>query len=115
MKMLEDNYLEAIELIPNGFNKYAQSVIELGDPQAAGKSLAEIVKFITKRISKERRTESLGKLRNKIWNLNEHDISSKKTPPTASLGQAITFLKTVLNGHKPQYIRDILRAVVREL
>ena len=95
--------------------KMAAAVIEMGSPEEAGRGIADIVKFLLKRINQESRAEAVRKLRLKIWNLNENEISSKKTPSSASLGQSITFIKTILNGHQPNYIRDVLSNIVRNL
>lgn len=95
--------------------KMASAVIEMGDPGAAGKGIAQIVKFLMERISPASRNASFAKLRNKIWYLNEQEISSKKTPQSASMGQSITFIKTILNGHPPDYIRRVLENIVRNL
>lgn len=88
--------------------KFAAATIEMGDPKRAGKSIAEIIKFLTSRIDPAHRYNSLSKLRNKIIHLDEHDIAAKETPPTASLGQSISFVKNILIGHDPAYIREIL-------
>lgn len=95
--------------------KLAAAVIEMGSPEEAGKGIADIVLFLMTRINMDKRKESVNKLRDKIWHLNEHDISSKKTPASAALGQSITFIKTILNGHQPQYIREVLSNIVRNL
>ena len=95
--------------------KLAARVIEMGEPETAGKGIADIVKFLMQRISSERKEKSFNKLRQKIWNLNEIEISSKKTPASASMGQSITFIKTILNGHNPVYVRKVLENIVRNL
>jgi hypothetical protein len=95
--------------------KLATVVIEMGEPSIAGRGIADIIKFLMRRIEPEKRQEAFSRLRNKIWGLNEIDISSKETPSSASLGQSITFLKTILNGHKPHYIRAVLSSVVKYL
>lgn len=95
--------------------KLAASVIEMGSPEEAGRGIADIVKFLLKRIDQDNRPEAARKLRLKIWHLNENEISSKKTPSSASLGQSITFIKTILNGHEPSYIRNVLANIVRNL
>ncbi len=95
--------------------KLASMVLEMGEPSLAGKGIADIIKFLMKRIEPDRRQTAFVKLRDKIYNLNEIDISSKETPSSASLGQSITFLKTILNGHKPHYIREVLDNVIRYL
>jgi hypothetical protein len=93
----------------------AATVIEMGDPRIAGKGIADIVQFLVSRITQDKRPQSIINLRNKIWALDEYDISTKKNPSTASLGQAITFIKTILIGHHPMYIRNVLEHVVRNL
>jgi hypothetical protein len=95
--------------------KLAAVVIQMGEPETAGRGLADIVIFLLGRIKEDKRKEAINSLRTKIWNLNEHEISSKKTPASASLGQSITFIKTVLNGHNPAYIRQILTYIVKNL
>lgn len=87
----------------------------MGTPSEAGRGIADIVRFLIQRISQESRNKSLQGLKRKIWNLNEFDIASKKTPPSASLGQSITFIKTILIGHDPRYIREVLKHVVYNL
>lgn len=95
--------------------KIAASTIDLGNPENAGKGIADIVKFLLKRIDVGNRQKSIFNLRNKIWNLDEYEISSKKTPASASLGQSLTFIKTLLNGHSAGYIRSVLSAIVRNM
>ena len=93
----------------------AASVLEMGDPGIAGKNISDIIRFIIGRIPSDKRNESIVNLRNKIWTLDPYDISSKKTPATASLGQAITFIKTILIGHDPIYIKRVIQEIMRNL
>lgn len=86
-----------------------------GDITITGRHVADIVKFLLRKISYVNRYHSMLKLREKIWNLDEYDMASKKSPPTASLGQSITFIKTLLNGKDPGYIRGVLSEIVRNL
>lgn len=97
------------------FIKLASETIELGDPRIAGKDIANVIKFLTKKIKSESRPEALRKLRDKIWHLSEINMATKKTPSSASLGQSLTFIKTVLNGHSSNYIRQVLEHIVRNL
>lgn len=95
--------------------KMAVRTIDMGDPQRAGKGIADIVHFLLQRIDPLKRPAAIKKLRYKIWNLDEGEISSKKTPGSASMGQAITFIKTILIGHNPTYIRNVLSHIYRYL
>ncbi len=95
--------------------KVAANVIEMGAPEEAGRGIADIVKFLLQRVESGKRAKTVAKLKDKIWKLNEQDISSKKTPSSASMGQSITFIKTILNGHSPDYIRQVLTSIVTNL
>ena len=53
------------------FKKMA-SAIDLGDPDSSGKYLADLIKFLLRRISAERRPRAIENLRKKIYYLNEY-------------------------------------------
>lgn len=91
------------------------SAIEMGDPNYAGKYIAEIITFLMRRISIDRREKSINGLKKKIYMLNEHDIANKKIPASASLGQAISLTKNILMMHSPAYVRTVLNSIVRNL
>ncbi len=91
------------------------SVLEMGDPKYAGKYLAELIKFLMRRISEGKRQHSIDNLKKKIYYLNEFDIASKRAPASSALGQAITLIKHILIEHNPKYIREVLNSVVRSL
>lgn len=95
--------------------KLGQAASDLGDPEFAGKSIAEIVKFLMRKISFEKRPSSMMSMRQKILQLNEYDMSTKKSPATASMGQSLTLIKTLLNGKDSNYIRATLEQIVRNL
>ena len=88
---------------------------ELGDARVVGNYLANIVKFILNRISPAKRQRSIDKLKTKFYYLNENDLSTKKMPASSSMGQSITFVKTVLFNHNPKYIRDVLNNLIKYL
>ena len=98
----------------NALKKNA-SAIDLGDPEYAGKYLSDILKFVMRRISQERRVKSLENLRKKVYYLNEYEMASKKVPPSSAIGQSITLLKHILLEHDPKYIRNVLNSVVNHI
>lgn len=98
----------------NAFKKQA-SAINLGDPEFAGKYLADLLRFLLRRISAERRPKSIESLKRKIYYLNEYVMAGKKTPPSSSMGQSIVLLKNILLEHPPTYIRTVLNSIVRNL
>ena len=93
----------------------AASAINLGDADTAGRYLADLIRFLTKRISAEKRPRALESLRKKIYYINEYAIAQKKTPASSSMGQSLTLLKTILLEHSPQYIRGVLNSIVKYL
>src|SRR6266581_6257445 len=95
--------------VKNRMFKLAAATIDLGEPIQAGKGIAEIIKFLLKRIDPKTRPHSQYKLKEKLWHLNEYQMSNKKSPASASLGLSISFVKNILNGNPPLYIRSILK------
>ena len=87
----------------------------MGDPSIAGKGIAEIVKFIMRRIPYDQRVSRLIRLKDKINNLNEMEMSTKNMPATSAIGQSISFVKTVLTGHNPRYIREIISYICKNI
>ncbi len=90
-------------------------ILNVGTPEAAGRGIADIVKFLMETVKPEKRHDYTYKLRDKIWHLNENEIAIKDLPPSSSMGQSITFIKTVLMGHDPRYIREVLKYIVVNL
>lgn len=91
------------------------SALELGDPNLAGKSLADIVLFLLKRIPPHQRPNAIRKMIIKLRMLPADDISSKNMKPFSSMGQSISFIKNVLAGHDVDYVRKVLDSIVRNL
>lgn len=96
------------------FKKQANS-IEMGDSEFAGKRLSELIKFLLRRIPDGKRDKAVQSIKRKIFMLNENDIAQKETPPSSSIGQSIGIIKTILLEHNPQYIRQVINAIVRNL
>jgi len=95
--------------------KLAEYMVTMDDPAMAARGIAVIINFLTRRIEPNKRLYSLLNLKRKIYELDEYQIASKKSPNTASLGQSITFLKTILNGRPPYYIRKVINEVVKNI
>lgn len=91
------------------------AVSELGDPAAVGRYLANIVRFTLNRIPIDKRQNAIESLRKKFYSFNANEIAQKEMPNTASMGQAITFVKHVLFNHDATYIRAVLDNIVRNL
>src|ERR1019366_4648858 len=128
-KLFDDKYLAGEENPEDGILEKAMeciaaeqfsmvkvgNAIEMGDPNQAGLYLSQLIRFMCKRISPERRQHSIDGLKRKIYYLNEFDIASKRTPSSSALGQAITLLKTLLLEHSSDYIRKTINSIVSNL
>ena len=77
--------------------------------------MSELVKFLLRRIPDGKRDKAIQSIKRKIFMLNENDIAQKETPPSSSIGQSIGIIKTILLEHNPQYIRQVINAIVRNL
>jgi hypothetical protein len=91
------------------------AVSELGDAVQVGQYLANIIKFILQRISVEKRPDTIHKLKQKLYVLNENEIAGKNMPASSAMGQAITLVKHILFNHDPRYVREVINNVVRYL
>lgn len=112
LKLFQSKY--HVKLNDNKFNKQAQNHY-YGDPILVGKYISDIIKFTLNRISPKRRSKSIRSLINKIMKMNMRELSDKQLPPSAAIGQSITFLKHVLFGQDLTYIRNVLSSVVKYL
>jgi len=91
------------------------SKLELGNPDVAGKSLAEISKFLLKRIPDYKRPEAIRKMIIKLRIMNAEEIASKEMKDYSSMGQSLSFIKNVLSGHDKDYVRRVLDAIIRNM
>lgn len=91
------------------------SVLELGHPDNAGKSLADIVKFLLTRLPVGKRQNAKYKMIQKIRSLIPNEIAGKDMPDYSSIGQSISFIKNVLAGHNSGYVVAVLESIIRNL
>lgn len=91
------------------------AVSELGDPILVGRYLADIVRFTLNRMAPDKKAKAIESLRRKFYAFNVNEIANKNLPPSSAIGQSITFVKHVLFNHDPQYVRDVLNNLVRNL
>lgn len=91
------------------------AVSELGNASEVGAYLANIVRFIFNRLDPNHRAKAMESLRNKFYYTNADEIAQKTSPPSAAVGQAITFVKHVLFNQNSQYIREVLDNLSRNL
>lgn len=95
--------------------KLAQTSLDLGDPVTVGQEVAGIIGFILRSVPAEDRLHALEGLRLKLSQLDAADIAAKTSPPSAAIGQSITFIKTVLNGLPYNYVKTVVDSATRTL
>jgi len=91
------------------------TVAELGNPAQVGQYLANIARFILMRLDPVKRSNAIESLRKKLYFISADEIAQKVSPPTAGIGQCITFIKHTLFNQSPQYIKEVLNNVSRNL
>jgi hypothetical protein len=91
------------------------AVTELGNPTEVGHYLANICRFILNRLEPDKRAKAMENLRNKFYFTNSDELAQKTSPPSAAIGQSITFVKHVLFNQNPQYIREVLNQLAANL
>jgi hypothetical protein len=96
----------------NRFEKFSQVAINVGrNPNEVGKTLANIIKVVLARVPQDR-TRVYNIMKEKIHNLNVAEIANTKMPGTATYGQAITLIKTLLNFCDVQTLLDAVAIVM---
>jgi hypothetical protein len=91
------------------------AVAELGNADAVGKYLSDIVKFILARLPLEKRPRAAQILKQKFSVMSENEIAGKNMPNAAVYGQVITFVKHVLFNQDANYVREVLNSLSRNL
>lgn len=110
---LNDDVIKKNFYVEKFLHKYAGN--ELGNPQDVGSYLANLIKFIMRKISSQNRSKSIHNLKNKIYMLNEFELASKKMPPAASIGQSLVIIKHLMFGKDPLYVRQVLNSITANL
>lgn len=111
--LIEFNKLYPVKINKNVIKNAA--ITELGNPTQVGQYLANIIRFLLKRISVENRAKSINSLKHKLYYLDVNEIASKKMPASASMGQSITLVKHILFGHNAKYVREVINNIVNSL
>jgi len=91
------------------------AIAELGNADDVGQYLANIIKFILKRISPESRQKSIFNLKNKLYYMDMNEIASKKMPASSAIGQSITLVKHILFSHNVNYVREVIKSIINNL
>lgn len=90
-------------------------VAGMKDPIGAGRAIATIINYMLENVDHQQLQAYRTSLKNKISKMNEKEIAGKEMPEGAVLGQALTFIKTILNGNDALYVRNVLKSVEESL
>ena len=99
----------------NSFRKIVLGTMLQEDPKSAGKHISDIVKYLLNRMPFDKKPFAIQKIKKKILELDVNEMGGKKSPMTASMGNSITLIKTILNGKSPSYIKSVLEQLVKNL
>jgi hypothetical protein len=91
------------------------SMAEMVSPEQAGLYISNIIKFTLNKINATSHPKALRSIMRKIYVLNENVLAAKRTPPSSSIGQSIAYVKNVLSGNNPQFIRATINNIVKYL
>ena len=85
------------------------------NPKEVAKIVIVLINTLLSNVKPHLRLPFRNKIQHKFRQLNLLDISSKKIPPGARIGNSITILKNLLNGQHPVFISEVMRLVLKYL
>jgi hypothetical protein len=79
------------------------------DPvRRTAESILKIINFLLFRVPQKDKTRYLQRIRGKIMRIPSGQVSLKKLPQTASIGQAISLTKNILSGLNPFFVKRVV-------
>lgn len=79
------------------------------DPvRRTAESILKIINFILFRVASKDKTRYLQRIRGKIMRIPTGQVSLKKLPQTAAIGQAISLTKNILSGLNPFFVKRVV-------
>lgn len=110
--MVSDIYKSAKLFEEKSLLSLGQQSMQNAGADEVGRTLASIVRVILSRAPHDNATS---KIKEKFLALNPAEIAAKNSPESASYGQAITLVKTMLNGRDIGFISSALKSLVSNL
>jgi len=82
------------------------------DPvRRTAESILKIINFLLFRVPQNNKTKFLQRIRGKIQRIPAGQISVKKMPQTASIGQSISLVKNILFGLNPFFVQRVINEI----
>lgn len=85
------------------FSKQAQDPV-----RRTAESILKIINFLLFRVQQKDKTKFLQRIRGKIMRIPSGQVSLKKLPQTAAIGQAISLTKNILSGLNPFFVKRVV-------
>lgn len=109
--------MEAKKSLGSNINYRLYSLGQLAmtnNPTQVGQTLAKVVKVLLSRVPHDQ-AKAYSTIRNKIMTIDPGSLASQDFPVTASYGQAITLIKTMLYGYDLKFVTQALNSLVKNL
>lgn len=84
-------------------SKWAQDPV-----RRTAESILKIINFLLFRVAPKDKMRYLQRIRGKIMRVPSGQVSLKKLPQTASIGQAISLTKNILSGLNPFFVKRVI-------
>lgn len=79
------------------------------DPvRRTAESILKIINFLLFRVPQKDKTKFLQRIRGKIQKIPAGQVSMKKLPQTAAIGQSISLTKNILSGLNPFFVQRVI-------
>lgn len=85
------------------------------DPEATAQSIVSIIHTLSTYLQPESQSSFRDSVRLKLSEINTTEIAAKKMPSGARIGQAITLVKSFLNGQDETFVAETVRRVIGKL
>lgn len=83
------------------------------DPvRRTAESILKIIHFVMFRVPQKDKAKFLQRIRGKIQRIPAGQVSIKKLPQTASIGQSISLVKNILSGLNPFFVKRVIDELV---
>jgi hypothetical protein len=87
---------------------------EVEDPtKKTADSLYKIIQFLLYRVPQKDKRKFISRVKGKVIKMSPQDLGSKKMPPSAVIGQAVSISKNILSGLNPVFVRKVLEELIK--
>lgn len=87
----------------------------IADPKYVAEEIAKIIRILISKMSVEAQNRAKLNMKNRVFLLNPHEMSQKKTPAGASIGTSIALIKNILNGRDGFFIKMVMDELIKQI